>query len=161
MDLEIWKQVVGWENFYSVSSFGRVRNDRTGKILRSSTDRYASVHLSANGKSNRVSVHRLVMRAFHGDSHLDVNHVDGDKLNNKLSNLEYVTRSGNLKHAFRTGLASNVGSKHSRAKLTERDVILIRKLSDHLLPKTIAEVFGVKSVTVRDIVRGNRWTHVS
>lgn len=118
--MEIWKDVPNHSN-YEVSNEGRVRNKATGKALSSSGsikgEGYAGVTLgtgvgTGNGrKSNGLKmksykVHRLVMLAFVGPcpEGCNVNHKDGDKRNNSLSNLEYVSYSENTRHAISKGL---------------------------------------------------------
>lgn len=110
---------------YSVSSFGRVRNNDNGKILPvyEQNSGYLIVHLSPrgnskNGTKNRL-VHRIVAMTFLADSYTEknneVNHIDGNKHNNSVENLEWCTRTHNAQHAQRTGLYD----KH-RQNLSER-----------------------------------------
>lgn len=100
---EIWLPVAD-NPMYEVSSKGNVRNAKTGRVLRQEiTYRgYARVNLSGRHRY----VHRLVADAFYDDRNgdLDINHIDGDKLNNFIGNLERCTRSENIQHAFNTGL---------------------------------------------------------
>lgn len=110
--IEIWKPVKGFEN-YEVSNLGQVKSlnyNRTKgtKILKPGMDTngYLQVHLSKNGKHYAKSIHRLVAEAFipNIDNKPEVNHIDGNKQNNKVENLEWVTRRENNKHAYDTGL---------------------------------------------------------
>ena len=104
--------------------------------------------------------------AFLGNSHLEVNHIDGNKANNNLNNLEYCTHSENIKHAFEIGLEKGKkGEESSSAKLTNRDVIEIReyaKLHGKLKNrKKLAEKYKVSESTLKDIVsrRRNNWSN--
>lgn len=109
---EDWRLVLG--GFYQVSSIGGIRRARRGtgtspgKILRTHVNRhtgYVSVTISLGGQTKTLSVHRLVSEAFIGPPNgLWVNHIDGDKTNNCLSNLEYCTPSENNRHALMLGL---------------------------------------------------------
>lgn len=83
---------------------------------------YMTVNLCKNGKSNTKRVHRLVALAFLGESDLQVDHKDGNKLNNKLDNLEYVTPKDNTQRAWKNGLAKNTKHQREVAKriMTER-----------------------------------------
>ena len=130
---EIWKDVVGWEGLYEVSDLGRVRSVdrylghpsspngafRKGKILTPKSKRYADIHLWRNRKYVSTHVHRLVAIAFipNPENKAEVNHKDGNKLNNHVNNLEWVTRSENQKHACETGLfPSQVGENNYNYK---------------------------------------------
>ena len=85
-----------------------------------------------NKKYNTRKIHRLICIAFHGDNkRLEVNHIDGNKSNNKPCNLEWCTRSENVKHAFKIGLAKPLrGELNGCAKLTNEIVLEIRKAKD-------------------------------
>lgn len=106
--MEIWKPIEGFEKIYSISNHGRVRNDKTGRILRPGNQSigYQQVLLSNNRKTKIYYVHRLVCTAFKPNPHNKryVNHIDGNKTNNAEYNLEWVSGSENMKHAVRTGL---------------------------------------------------------
>lgn len=125
---EIWKDVVGFEGYYQVSNLGRVkrikggRGSNIGKILQGApaTDGYWRVLLRKNSKSKCVNVHILVAKAFipNPDNKSEVNHVDGDKLNNSCSNLEWVTHQENMNHAWRTGLC-HFHSEETRKRISE------------------------------------------
>jgi hypothetical protein len=129
---EIWLPVVGYEGYYCVSSLGRVRSElsrgrgKAGKILTLGFDRgrdYLQIGLSREGKQKHFKVHVLVAAAFIGErpAKMDINHTDGVKTNNRRENLEYVTRSENVLHAFRMGLIiPATGDRHSSRTHPER-----------------------------------------
>lgn len=97
---EIWKDV---DDAYEVSSFGNVRNLRTGRLKKLEIDRsgYHTVRLYHNKNSRIIYVHRLVAKAFIKNplEKAQVNHINGDKLDNSIDNLEWATQSENLRHA--------------------------------------------------------------
>lgn len=112
---EIWKSIEGYEGYYEVSNYGRVRSvDRTltysngylakhkGRILKGETDKkgYKRVRLSKNDKTKKFQVHRLVAMAFipNPENKKFVNHIDENSSNNRLDNLEWVTGSENMRH---------------------------------------------------------------
>jgi|26BtaG_2_1085354.scaffolds.fasta_scaffold18218_3 hypothetical protein len=119
---EEWRPVVGYEGYYEVSDMGRVRSidrvisrcdgtkeERRGKILSQFKDRYGylGVSLNKNGKSKTFTTHRLVCESFLGspvENSNQVNHMDGIKDNNRLSNLEWCTAEENTKHAIDFGI---------------------------------------------------------
>lgn len=105
---EQWHDVPGYEGRYQASDRGRIRGVRSGKILKGQRQNqgYRSYHLTNGGRHTRRIFlgHRLVADAFFGASADHVNHKDGDKQNNDVSNLERTTRSENALHAFSTGL---------------------------------------------------------
>ena len=107
---EVWKPIEGTDGKYEVSNFGRVRTNsqRPGLLTltkQPSGYRYAMIGLS-NGKRRNCRVHRLVAQHFlpNPDNMKEVNHKDGNKDNNHVINLEWCTRSHNVKHSFDTGL---------------------------------------------------------
>lgn len=120
--METWKDVDGYEGIYEISNLGRLRsyyakNGRlvnTSKLIKGKLDKdgYREVALSKNGKVKYTRIHRLVAEAFiDGDISLEINHKDGDKLNNTVDNLEWVTTKENIQHAHKTGLHKGCRTK--------------------------------------------------
>lgn len=109
-------------------------------------------------------VHRLVAMAFieNPNSSPQVNHVDGDKENNSVSNLEWCTPSENCTHALATNLYKPAcGESSGSSVLTEADVIEIRGMAERgIYHKDIAEKFGIGRKAVTKIVNRQRWRHV-
>ena len=105
--METWTTVKTFPD-YSVSTNGKIKSNKTGKVLKTfiNTRGYEQITLYKEKKKYGPIVHRLVLESFVGeiDKQMVPNHIDGDKLNNNLSNLEIVTISQNNKHAFRIGL---------------------------------------------------------
>jgi len=136
MLIEIWKPVVGYEDLYEVSNMGRVKSLYFGKekILKGIKDKdgYFRVHLYKFKKQLLFGIHRLVLMAFIG-KHEDIkknqcNHKNGFKDDNRMCNLEWTTVRGNILHAFKIGLINHKGEKHPSSKLTEKNIIDIRKM---------------------------------
>lgn len=105
---EEWKPVNGFEGHYVVSNLGNVKSLKSGgMILKSHVNKgYEYVHLCKNSKHYNAKVHRLVAKAYipSHENACEVNHKDGNKLNNRVENLEWVTPSENMKHARMLGL---------------------------------------------------------
>lgn len=99
----------GYEGLYQISNLGNVKGKKC--ILKQFVNQrgYFAVSLSKEDKRTSYRVHRLVANAFipNPDNKPQVNHIDGDKSNNKAENLEWLTQSENMKHAFRIGLCNN------------------------------------------------------
>ncbi|HYG12169.1 MAG TPA: HNH endonuclease [Pyrinomonadaceae bacterium] len=196
---EVWRDVPGYEGYYSVSNHGRVRSERAatnsapGRIIKLRDDGrgYLYLTLSKSGKARTVRAHALVAAAFIGPrpDGLFVNHIDGNKQNNRVENLEYVTCRENMEHASRTGLMSrgeqhgqlvrartarggahyarqrpelvNRGERHGGAKLTAEAVTQIRSLvADGASHIELAKQFHVDPSTISDIKRRKIWRHV-
>lgn len=107
--MDTWSKIPGYKN-YSVSDSGLVRNDKTGRIKATKSDSkgrdYQHVDLYSDGKGRSMRVHRLVAQAYipNPENKPEVNHKDGNPRNNRADNLEWATKSENMKHAVATGL---------------------------------------------------------
>jgi hypothetical protein len=171
---ERWKPVVGWETFYLVSDCGNVRSlprsvagskkgirELQGQRLTLSrrTDGYLYVRL-CNGTHIHKRIHVLVCEAFNGirpsEQH-QVAHYDGDKANNRATNLRWATRSENMQDCFRHGTMKRGEESHA-AKVTLQDVVHIRELRlMGFRVNNIAILWGIRRQRVGAIANGRAW----
>lgn len=174
---QIWKSAPGFPD-YEVSNLGQVRratpgeNTTVGHVLKGYLDKngYHCILLQRTpAKPKHVKVHRLVVQAFIGPipEGMQVNHCNGIKADNKDSNLEIITPSGNAYHAFRV-LGRKMhrirakGENHGNATLKENDVRLIRKLyANGITQVVLAKRFHTKQNNISRIVRLEAWKHVA
>lgn len=103
---EIWKDIPGYEGLYQVSNFGKVRNSHKLILKYWKSWGYNYISLCKNNKSKKYRTHRLIAKAFipNPKKYPYVNHIDGNKSNNNVTNLEWCTSQQNTIHAYKTGL---------------------------------------------------------
>ena len=159
----IWRDIEGYEGFYQVSSIGQVRSvdrvvdhKRHGKVIRKGRvlkelkngNGYSFVTLYKNGKYKPFKVHRLVATAFGYNPHdkNQVNHESGIKTENGIWNLEFVTPSENIRHAYQMGLFT------SRKTLTDdqADQVRYEYASGDIIQSKLAEKYGVSIATINN-----------
>lgn len=167
--MEEWKQVEGFESYY-VSNMGRVYNASTKRFIgnkNSDKYEYKRVKLSKEGFKKPIDVHRLVAETFIPNplNLRCVNHIDGNKENNAIENLEWCTYSENNAHAVNTGLMNPLkGENVKLSKLKEEDVRFIRKnyvpRSKEYNYRALAERFGVSKKTIIQCVKHRNWKDV-
>lgn len=179
---EIWEDIPDYEGLYQASTSGRIRSiDRIvkrkdhlmlikGVILKPAKDGRRGdfrVSLSKNNKTKSFLVSRLVAATFvnNTENKPDINHIDGNFRNNKPENLEWCTKSENLKHSFAIGLRTNNGESNPAAKLTNKEVKKIkrrffRNISKKLNVEKIAKEFNVSAQTIYKIKSGKNWNKI-
>lgn len=163
---EVWKSVVGYEGIYSVSNLGRVRREGSGFVKGSyNPDKYIQIGLCRFSKRKLKMLHRIVVESFLGPikEGYEVNHIDGDKDNNALSNLEAVTPKENNLHARLNGLwRPKFGEDISHAKLNDCQVLQIRKLylGGGETCRGLAKKFGVNKSTIHKLLNNRSWKHL-
>lgn len=106
---EVWKDVIGWEDIYEISNIGRIRIKDTGKIKKDHikpNSGYHQINLEKGNIRKTISIHRLVAETFipNPNNLSDVNHIDGDKNNNTITNLEWLSHADNIRHGFKNNL---------------------------------------------------------
>lgn len=164
---EQWKDITGYEGFYKVSNCGRVKSLKRAttyeRILKqvSNTDGYFVVTLSKKGKIKSERINRLVAGEFitNTENKREVNHIDGDKKNNKLNNLKWSTRIENAQHASDNNLYKR-GVDHTNTTLTEDQIVWIRRLRRKIDQRTLAKMFQVSQCSIGRIQRRVTWAHI-
>ena len=171
---EVWKDVVGYEELFSVSNRGRLFSKRTNKILKQNIvgNGYNACVTKLNGRkgSNLVmKIHREVAKAFIPNlAELPfVNHIDGDKLNNNVENLEWVTPRENVVHALMTGLSTIDHLKDLNKSLRKLTKDGVKHIKTHYKPfdrevgaRALARNYGVCKATILSIVHGESYLDV-
>lgn len=168
-DTEEWRSISALDGYYEVSSLGRVRRakpgppSRVGKILRPALNRrgnYWQIATCIARVQRTHKVHQLVAEAFCGprpSAKCEVNHIDGNRLNNRADNLEWTTRTQNLIHAYAHGLQpSRAGTRNVRARLSLEQVMFIR--ASNAASSALASMFGVHISTVQRVRSRTSWT---
>ena len=175
MEEEVWKTVVYNGKVYDrfeVSNTGQLRNAQTGHIYKLCISKtgYWQVCVSLGSRQNKkvFKIHKAIAETFinNPENKPFVNHIDGNKLNNNINNLEWVTNQENVIHAHKMGLTHPLkGEQHRFSKLTEEDVRYIRT---HYIPKdetygckALAKKFNVDHSTISEIYHRKAWKHVA
>lgn len=170
-----WKPIWGYEDCYAVSNIGTVVRTKTFGVKprwkpcapRPKRDGYVTFHLSKNGIAKDRPGHRLVWESFNGaiPNGLEINHINSLRSDNRLENLELMTRSQNVSYGFTHNgrplfNVPHFGSKNGSARLTESDIPEIRALlSQGIAQHRIAKIYGVSQPTICQISMGNTWRH--
>jgi predicted XRE-type DNA-binding protein len=161
---DIFKYIPNTNNQYVVFRSGIIYSLKTEKILSTRLRRgYPSVRITINGKSKDETVHRIVLTSFVGkkEKPFQINHIDGNKQNNHLSNLEWVTPKQNYKHRDDNNLQIfKRGENHHSSKVCDNAVLAIRKLclDKKYTQKEIAGMFNMTQSSVNRIHKGKSRT---
>lgn len=174
MEEEIFKPIKDYEGFYEVSNLGKVKSlaktwsagRKSDSILKPGHRKagYDFVVLCVNKVKEYASIHRLVAEHFCDNpfNYKVVNHINGNKFDNRSVNLEWCTTSHNCQHAYDTGLKEGKrGIENHMAKLKQEDIPEIKLLSKMGVPQTeIGKKFGVGQQQISRIVTNQRWKYI-
>jgi len=175
---EIWKPVVGYEGFYEISNLGRLKSLRCwahGKICYLKSPKIIKTFINPTTgyecfvfgewgrfKTMRFNIHRLVAMSFIPNPYNlpEIDHVDGNKLNNRVDNLEWVTRETNIQRAFKLGLIPiQRGEECHNAKLNNELVLMI--FNSKTGPRKLSRELGLSYSSVNGIKNGSSWNHIT
>lgn len=179
--IEQWKPIKGYEDYYEISDFGRVKSlarewfvgERFGKRVKGVTiakgglnNGYVTHRLSIDGGMKSVMAHRLVAMHFisNPESYPIINHLNSIRYDNFFKNLEWITYQGNAKHGYKYGnMKGRKGESHPLSKYTEREIRLMRQLyaDGKYSQREIAKMFGDHQQNISRIVLKQRWKHIS
>lgn len=166
MQEETWKYIEGYEQHYLVSNLGNIKSKKgcKEKTLKPVTNKlgYCRVTLSLSGVTRCFLVHRLVAILFidNNKNKPQVNHINGNKRDNRVINLEWATSSENVSHGYKIGVSKgNVGEKNPSSKLSQEQVkeIFLSK-SKH---KNLCQIYGVCKKTISNIKCGKSWSYIT
>ena len=167
--IEEWRDIRGYEGLYQISNTGLVKSLHSTKtiILVEYKDRdgYSLVGLHKGGSQTTFRVHRLVATHFipNVNNKPTVNHIDGNKSNNSLTNLNWMTDREQYIHAKSTGLRNDVGESNPSARLNDisvKEIVNLLKNTNYTQVE-IASMFGVKRKAISEICRGVNWKHIT
>ena len=163
MEEELWK-VIPFESNYEVSTLGRVRNASTTQIKSLRKDKYGYLRVTLYPSGKTYTVHRLVGEVWLTKDQPDyqINHMNFDKTDNCVNNLEWCSIQHNCKHRELYLDKERVsGENNPMARYTENDVLNIRKLySDGIKYMDISRMYKAPDEPIRRIVKRESWKHI-
>lgn len=177
--IEIWKDVVGYESIYQVSNLGNIKalaqkrwmnvnmcySHYKEKILKPSTtiDGYLKIRLYKDLIDKNFLVHRLVGISFidNIENKKEINHINGIKNDNRIENLEWVTPMENVKHSYKIGIKKpQKGIYNGSCKLTELQVLEIRSLKGLKSYNELSKIYNVGTSTIGRVLQKTHWKHI-
>lgn len=166
---EIWKNIQGYEGYYQISNYGKVKSLKFNKekILKPglTSNGYLQITLFKNNKRKKFMIHRLVGEYFipNPKNKPEIDHEFGDKIDNYYRHLKWVTSSENSKNAYKIKLRKPThGEINGQSKLTKKQVLEIRNMyqKNKITYEKIAKLYNISFQHVGDIINKRRWRHI-
>jgi hypothetical protein len=175
--MEIWKDIEGYENKYQISNIGNVKSlarnamwdtgsfsmpERLMKLQKHNRG-YRFVMLTKDKTTKLFLIHRLVAKAFISNPNnlKTVNHIDFDKTNNKVENLEWMSHLDNIKHFVKLGTKQKqIGSNGPMAKFTDSDIIKIREMVKTIKQADIARIYNIGTDVISRIIKRQTYYNI-
>lgn len=165
---ELWKDIVGYEGLYQVSNLGRIRSfykrRNDVEFLKFADNHgYKTITLHKDGRQKTFRVHRLVAVAFlpNESDKPQINHINGNKSDNRASNLEWCSQSENMLHAYESGLQTpnTKEANAAKRKLNAEQAQEIRTLLDSgKSTRAVAKIYGVGKNLISRIGQGKAYS---
>lgn len=157
-----WKVIPCTNNNYECNEFGQIRKVGKEELKSTYADKqgYERVGVYFDCKDHSMRVHNLIMNAFYGEKPFDkaeINHIDGNKMNNSLDNLEWCTAKENSRHSVESGLYPS-GERHYNSKYKQEDILEMYKLYKN--GNSVSEIASLYNNDYRNVIRivhGDRW----
>lgn len=166
--LEEWKPIIGFEDFYQISNYGRVKtthkNNNSKTIKKPFYSKgYLKIQLCLNKKQTNYSIHRLVALHFidNPQNKSDVNHLRGFKDDNVFTQLEWSTHQQNTKHAYENKICIRAKGNITNVKLTKQNILDIKSIyfKNGMSDKEISKIFNVSRQTINNIKNQKYWNN--
>jgi NUMOD4 motif len=166
---EIWLDIKDFEGYYKISNYARIKSLQEGKLMKPTFNKNLNnpplyIGFSKYGIRKAFLLHRLVALHFipNLENKPEVNHKFGDRFDNKVSSLEWSTQRENREHSIKNGFQKDSGQNNIHAKLTEKEVLEIRRLHSEAgySCNKLAKIYGMKGHSISGIIRKIYWKHI-